>query len=166
MRKFTDFRLSPSQQHSPDSKSRPYCRHQDEIAALETTARKRVVQRQRNSAGGGIAEPVDVDEDLFSRETELLCGGENNPAACLMRHEQIDVGPGEAVSVQNPATDLFHVTDRKLENSLTVLFHKVQPALHSVSARGHAAASSRHAERGPASAVHVVLEIENATVAV
>ena len=81
-----------------------------------------------------------------------------------MRHEQIDVGPRKAISVQNPSAHLFHVTDCKLEDSLTVLFHKVQAATVSRLAGMRLPPAGMQAQARQCR--HVVLEIENAALAV
>ena len=67
----------------------------------------------------------------------------------------------EAVSLQEPARDLFGLPDGELEDRLAILLHVVQPLLDGLVRRRAAAATGRHAQRRPAAAVDLVLEVED-----
>ena len=52
----------PSDQHRAHRETGADRREQHEVALLQPAAADRIVQRQRNRRGGGVAEPLDVDD--------------------------------------------------------------------------------------------------------
>ena len=93
-----------------------------------------VVERERNRGGRGVAEPLEVDDDLRRVDPEAVGGGGDDPAVGLVRHEQGDVVGGQVVPLHDDAADLLRLAHGELEDGLAVLFHEVQPLLHRLAA--------------------------------
>src|SRR5687767_6185429 len=76
---------SPSQQQRSNREPGADGNHQHQIPAIEPLVRDRVVQRERDRRGCGIAEPLDVDDDFLLGNAQFFGGGQDNPAIRLMR---------------------------------------------------------------------------------
>ncbi len=98
---------------------------------------------------------------LFGIDAELFGRGLDDPPVRLVRHEQIDVGRGQAVAIEQPARDLLGLAHRELEHRLPVLLDVVQTLIDRLVRRRLQAAARGHAERGAAAAVDLVLEVQN-----
>src|SRR6185503_13328903 len=81
------FLQTPLEEQRPHRESSPYRDHQQEIAALQTFVVNGVAERQRNRRGRRVAEPLDVDDDLFLGNTQLLSGRQDDPSIGLVRDE-------------------------------------------------------------------------------
>src|SRR5687768_13527787 len=153
---------TPTQQQRPDRKAGANRHHQHETAAFEALLGDGVVQGKRNGRRRGVAETLDVDDDLFLGHTKLLGRGEDDAAVGLVRDEQIDVMGPDAVPIEDAPAGLLGVADGKLEHRLAVLLDVVLAARDGLRRCGQAAAASGHAQRRSATAVDVVLEIDDA----
>ena len=72
---------------------------------------------------------------------------------------------GQAVALEQALADLVGLAHRELEHRLPFLLHVVQPLVDGLVRRRLQAAAGRHAQRRPAAAVDLVLEVEDADVA-
>src|SRR4030095_7626354 len=75
----------PLEEQRPHGESSPHRNHQQQVATFQALVVHRTTQRQRNGRGGGIAEPLDVDDDLLFGYSQLRRRRQDDPAVRLMR---------------------------------------------------------------------------------
>src|ERR1035438_10343006 len=77
-----------------------------------------------------------------------------------MWNEEIDIGSSHAVAFEDFVAGLGHFSDRKFENSLTILMNVVHFLVDGFVGGRIEAAASRHVERDAARTIHFVEEVD------
>ena len=116
---------SPAHQERANGEAGTDGRQQHQVTFLQASALHGVIQSERDRRRRGVPVLVDVDDDLLFRHTNLLRGGQDDALVRLVRHEQIEVFPREAVALQQPLADLAGVAHRELEYRLPILLDVV-----------------------------------------
>ena len=139
-------------------------RQQDQIALLQPAGLDRIVERQRDRRGGGVAEASML-------MTTFSSGRPMRSAADMMMRlfawcdtNRSRSSPVRLLPLQQPLADLAGVAHRELEHRLPILLDVVQPLVDGLVRRRQLAAAGRHAQRRTAAAVDHVLEVEDADV--
>src|SRR5688572_10568588 len=96
---------APTDQNRADREPRADRRQQDQVSLLQASRLHRVVERQGNRRGRGVAVLVDVDNHLLLGHPDLLGGRQDDALVGLMRDEEVEIVAGKVVSPQQPLAD-------------------------------------------------------------
>ncbi len=64
--------------------------HQDEVALLEAAAAVRLIERNRNRSGRGVAVAVHINEEAVERDLQPVGDGFDDADACVVRNNACD----------------------------------------------------------------------------
>ena len=107
----------------------------------------RLVERERDRRGGGVAVAVDVDHHLRHRDARVLRRGLDDPEVGLVRHQQVDLVRGHAGAGQRLVAGLGHREHRGLEHLAAGHLHEVGAIADHLLADGIGGAAARTVEQ-------------------
>ena len=93
-------------------------------------------------------------------DAEALRGGLDDPLVGLVRHEQIEIGPRDAVAVHQAPTHFLVLAHGEDEHALPVLMDVMQALVDRLVRRGQLGTACRHAQGRAATAIDFVCEVD------
>src|ERR1700741_3809125 len=100
--------VSPAQKHCSSGISGPHGTQENKVAFAKPLLSERIHKAERNRCSGGVAEVVDVRQDLGIVHTQSLLHGANDPQVRLVWHNESKVAARKAVAFQNLDGEFAH----------------------------------------------------------